>query len=322
MTCSNTRAVKRGHRSGHSTLTSRAAERSRASRGPRSTARLRQRRAGGRVQLARDAVHAEAVGPVRRDLELEHVEGDRQHLLQAACPARARRRASQLVEHHDPSPSAPSSSSLSARIMPSESDAAQLRARRAACRRASPRPGRATATVWPAATLGAPQTIVAGSPPSPSVARVQTLSRSASGCCSASSTRPTTKRSAARHAVVVDRLDLRAGHRQALLDRRARRAAGRSIRAARAAGPSSELLQEAQVVLEVQAQVGDAVLEHRDPLDAEAQGEALHLLGVVAGRVAPRSWRRTSRRWGRPRRRRAPRASPRPCTGSSASRRA
>ncbi len=52
-------------------------------------------------------------------------------------------------------------------------------------------PGDATATVWPDATLGAPQTICAVSP-SP-IATLQTVRRSASGCCCASSTRPTTK---------------------------------------------------------------------------------------------------------------------------------
>ncbi len=54
-------------------------------------------------------------------------------------------------------------------------------------------PGRATATVWPAATLGAPQTIVRGSPEPSST--LHTLSRSASGCFSASTTFPTTKAS-------------------------------------------------------------------------------------------------------------------------------
>ena len=52
-------------------------------------------------------------------------------------------------------------------------------------------PGSATATVWPAATLGAPQTMVAGSGSPRST--VQTRRRSAFGCCSALSTRPTRK---------------------------------------------------------------------------------------------------------------------------------
>src|SRR5205807_4035451 len=67
---------------------------------------------------------------------------------------------------------------------------------------------------------------------------------------------------------------------------RPRRARDRSARAATRSAPSSELLQEAQVVLVVQAQVGDPVLEHRDALDAEAPGEPLHLLGVIAGSVS------------------------------------
>ncbi len=53
--------------------------------------RLGQRRAGRRVDLARDAVDAEAVRPVRRDLQLEHVGGDRQHVGQRRARARGRR---------------------------------------------------------------------------------------------------------------------------------------------------------------------------------------------------------------------------------------
>jgi hypothetical protein len=55
-----------------------------------------QRRSGGGVDLARDAVDAEAIGAVGRDLELEHLGGDRQH----AAQRRARREL--LVEDHDP----------------------------------------------------------------------------------------------------------------------------------------------------------------------------------------------------------------------------
>jgi hypothetical protein len=56
----------------------------------------RQRRVGGRVDLARDAVDTQAVGPVGRDLQLEHVGGDREHIGQR----RAGREG--LREHHDP----------------------------------------------------------------------------------------------------------------------------------------------------------------------------------------------------------------------------
>src|SRR5208282_3342874 len=59
------------------------------------------------------------------------------------------------------------------------------------------------------------------------------------------------------------------------------RSTGAAIRAGRAS-PSSELLEEAQVVLEVQAQIGDAVAQHRDPLDPHAKREAGDALGVIA----------------------------------------
>ena len=54
-------------------------------------------------------------------------------------------------------------------------------------------PGRLTPTVWPAATLGAPQTMVRGV--SSSTSTVHTESLSASGCFSQVSTLPTTKHS-------------------------------------------------------------------------------------------------------------------------------
>jgi hypothetical protein len=43
-----------------------------------------------------------------------------------------------------------------------------------------------------------------------------------------------------------------------------------------------ELLEEADVVVEVEPQVGDAVAEHRDPLDPHPEGEAGDAIGVVA----------------------------------------
>ena len=47
-------------------------------------------------------------------------------------------------------------------------------------------------------------------------------------------------------------------------------------------GLSSELPQDAQVVLPERAQVGQPVAEHRDALDAQAEGEARPLLRVEA----------------------------------------
>ena len=89
-----------------------------------------------------------------------------------------------------PSWSVPIATSSSARIMPWDSTPRSF-ARLSFVPSGITAPGEATATVWPAATFGAPQTIWAVSP-SP-IATVQTVSRSASGCCSAVSTRPTTK---------------------------------------------------------------------------------------------------------------------------------
>ena len=76
-------------------------------------------------------------------------------------------------------------------------------------------------------------------------------------------------------APALDALDLHPEQGQALGQLLRGRARCRRSRAARTAAPSSELLQEAQVVLEEQAQVGDAVAQHLDPLRAHAEGEAL-----------------------------------------------
>ena len=95
VTSSNSRAVKRGHRSASSTTTSAPAHVAGAAGvlGPR---RRGQRRVRDRVDLARDAVDAQAVRPVRRDLELEHVRGDRQRVGQR------RARGQILRQDHDP----------------------------------------------------------------------------------------------------------------------------------------------------------------------------------------------------------------------------
>src|SRR6185503_5137588 len=66
---------------------------------------------------------------------------------------------------------------------------------------------------------------------------------------------------------------------------RARARGGRRSRRRRAipgARASAELLQEAEVVVVQRPHVGQAVLELGDALDAEAPGEALDLLRVVA----------------------------------------
>ena len=87
--------------------------------------------------------------------------------------------------------SEPSWTSVSDRIIPSDSTPRSF----ALPRRVpsgSTAPGSATITAWPAATLGAPHTIVRSSDPLSRT--VHTLRRSASGCCDTSSTSPMRKR--------------------------------------------------------------------------------------------------------------------------------
>jgi hypothetical protein len=93
-----------------------------------------------------------------------------------------------------PSCSTPIATSSSARIMPSDSCPRSL-AFLSFVPSGITAPGRATATVCPAATFGAPQTICDGSPEP--VSTRHTLSRSASGWRSERSTLPTTKCSSA-----------------------------------------------------------------------------------------------------------------------------
>ena len=47
----------------------------------------------------------------------------------------------------------------------------------------------------------------------------------------------------------------------------------------------SELFEEAQVVLEEQADIGDAILSHREALDAETEGPTGVLFAVDANNV-------------------------------------
>ena len=108
------------------------------------------------MDLARDAVDRQAVGPVGRDLELEHVGGDRQHVGQRRARATSVDGSSSTMI---PSWSVPIATSSSARIIPSDATPRSLAAL-SCVPSGMTAPGRATATVWPAATFGAPQTIV------------------------------------------------------------------------------------------------------------------------------------------------------------------
>src|SRR5690349_7396225 len=133
--------------------------------------------------------------------------------------------------------------------------------------------------------LVAPQTISSGSDrPSPSVTRVSD-SRSARGCLSTvnSSPTPTFCQSAPHGMIAFTSIPSRVRRSASCSGVRSKSTNSRSHESGTLTGwSSSELLQEAQVVLEEQPQVRDAVLEHLDPLGAHPEGEAL-----VALRVEP-----------------------------------
>src|SRR5882757_1328734 len=182
-----------------------------------------------------------------------------------------------------PSCSSPISISSAARIIPSEATPRSF-----ALRSFSPpgirAPGSATATVWPVPTLGAPQTIVRG--PSSPTSTVQTRSRSASGCWTASVTLPTTKLSGLGGPTT----SIRSTSVPVITSRSASSSAGTpgsQYSRSQVYGtfisdhPSGELLQHPHVVVEEAPQVGDAVPQHRHPLDPQAVGEAGDHLRVI-----------------------------------------
>ena len=135
-----------------------------------------------------------------------------------------------------PAWSSPSPSSSSARIIPLDSTPRSF-ALPSFVPSGITAPGSATATVWPAATFGAPQTIVRGSPAPTST--WQTVSRSASGCCSAASTLPTTKLVGVADADALDPLDLGAGQVEPLGELLGRQTRVAVLAQPCVAGPSS-----------------------------------------------------------------------------------
>ena len=80
------------------------------------------------------------------------------------CSASGAPGVERLVQHHDPGVIGADPHLVLGQDHPAGARRRGASPRRACCRLASPRPGSATATVWPAATLGAPHTIVRGSP--------------------------------------------------------------------------------------------------------------------------------------------------------------
>ena len=183
VTCSNTRAVKRGHSSGHSTTT--LTPSGSPSSEPGSSLH------GGCASGAPVAACTSRATPytARQSGRFGVTSSSRTSVPSGSTCASGVPGAGPSSSTSMPAWSPPSASSSVARIIPS------LRMPRSFAApsvrpSASFAPGRATATVWPAATFGAPQTIVTG--PSSPTSTVQTRSRSALGCWTASSTRPTT----------------------------------------------------------------------------------------------------------------------------------
>ena len=158
-------------------------------------------------------------------------------------------------------------------------DPAQLRLAQLLAAR-HPRPGQRHATVWPAATLGAPQTIVRSPSPVVDLADAQPVGvgvlLGARAPCRRRSSRPrggpTTPTRSTSVPVIASRSASSSG-----LEPGVAVLAQPGVR-----DPHRELLQHPHVVVEEAPQVGDAVPQHRDPLDPDAEGEALDPLGVVA----------------------------------------
>src|SRR3954452_20134945 len=183
--------------------------------------------------------------------------------------------------------SLPSSTSVSERIIPSDSTPRSF-ARPRRVPSGSTAPGSATSTVSPGATFRAPHTIVRMS--EPASCTLQTRRRSASGCCSALITLPIRKKPALPSPDGTPTRTIRSSS-VPLSERRSPISSAESpgsqyafshVTGTFTSGPSLELLQEADVVLEEDPQVGDPVLEHRDPLDPHAERKALDTLRVVA----------------------------------------
>ena len=178
--------------------------------------RGRQRRAGGRVELARDAVDREAVGAVGRHLELEDLGRDRQDVLQRGPGRRA------VGEDHDPGVLGPDRHLVLGQDHPVRLDAAQARdaeLRAVGHDGARPRDGDGL----PGGDVRRPADDLLGPA---ALAHVDEADGQAVRVGVALGLEHAADDEALQRAdaVVVDRLDLRAGHRQALVDRRDREA--------------------------------------------------------------------------------------------------
>ena len=275
VTSRKTRAMKRGHASRSSIASANGSSPSRAGSVPGTGRELG---AGQRGDLARDPVDRRQVGPVVERLDLEHVVAERQHVGE-------RRAGLELVgEHHDPAVVGAELELALRQDHPVGHLAAQLPLLDPEVAAGITAPGVTTATVAPAPKFHAPQTIERGSP-SPTSTFVS-WSLSAFGCLPASSTLPTTKCPKLPSASATPRRTMRSTSQLVKTSRRASSSTG-SVELDVLAEPGDGDLHQncpriAEVVLPERAQVGQAVPEHGDALDPEAEREALPLVRVEA----------------------------------------
>src|SRR5690606_7289523 len=138
----------------------------------------------------------------------------------------------------------------------------------------------ASGAFMPARTFGAPQTICSSSAPEDTR---QTLSFSASGCLSTLRTSPTTtpaRSGAARSTASISRPAMVSACASAGTSSPVLTHSRSHCRLILMRAPSRELPEEAQVVLEIHADVVDVVTQHRQAIDAHAEGVAGVSLGI------------------------------------------
>ena len=226
--------------------------------------------------LAGEAIDREQVGPVRGRLDLEHVLGEREHVRERRPGLGA------VLEHHDPAVVLAELQLALGEDHPVRDLAAELRGlellavgeHRARQRDRDLGPG--------AEVPGAADDLPRLALPHVDLAQLQPVCvRVLAGLEHEPDPVEAEVAVLVRDSAVEDPLHLAASSRGAKRAPRPRRPP-RRIRAASSAGYASELAQEAEVVFPEQADVRDAVAQHRDPLEADAEREAGHLFRVVA----------------------------------------
>ena len=264
----------------------------------------RELRSEERRDLARDPVDGEAVGAVARHLDLEHLLAEREHVASGVPGSHGSGRTRM------PAWSAPSSSSGSERIIPSETLPRSFA-------RSSVRPSGSTAPGKRDRDRRAGAEV-------PRAA--DDLARLALAHVDAAELEPVGVRVLARlddapdaeeaevavvvgDAAVGDALDLAGGDRQPVGELGSGASTSTYSRSQETGIFTSELPEQAEVVLPEQAERRQAVAEHGDPLEAEPEREAAT---TPRGRA-----RRTRRASGRPCPSRPSRSSPSSCRPDS-----